>query len=274
MTKYSEIIKASRRKHVNPTGYKKSNPNPSELNKWLANDFMEQIKVDFEENFKDILKKYRDLEPLTKTVLATYTTILNNGLEGVDENTPVDKRRKIYNKKLGVRFWYTCFDYIKTELTGEKERAKERIADDVENFDKEDRSAHRLNFIINEVDTKANYDAAMTEAILTWLKENSRLTLRNLNHRGVVVHNANTKKPIKNRDTQWGKKNYMLYVYDIFKRKYIDGEQTRKIAKEYGVRDNVISMRNIKTIELIKGHIKEIQRLADKIYDEKYEFIL
>lgn len=258
MTKYSEAIKKQRQLHQERRKVRTEHrllEDVPEINKWMAEDYIKQISVGFENEYKDIIRKYKDLEPLSNVILKLYKSIWNNGLEGVTEEMPEEQRRNIYNQKLKTWFWYECFNWIKNS---EKRRNLENqhIRVDSDREQRYEGEKVKQNELADEKDLRKNWESALIEAIFEYFRHHKTML--------VMSDKRNMRPPERQK--------LGIMAYSMFDMYYRKGLTFKEIGEKWNKSANNASVRNIKSIENLKKHLPEIIRLAEKIYDEKYEF--
>lgn len=260
MTRYSEKVRRQNLLHRDErrkvrTEHRLLEDVP-ETNKWIAEDYMREIKHDFDNVFKDIIRHYNDLEPLSESIISLYKNIWNNGLDGVTEDMPVEKRRSIYQQKLKTWFWYKCFNWIRDS---KNRREFDNMHDHIDDECKKSYEGEKVRQVqlADEKDTQPYIDAAMHEATLEYVSR----------HRMKIVSKD------KSRLTYSERQLYANYVYSVFRMYYRDGMTYKQIAEKWKKTTQVVSNRNRKTVAMLKEHTDEIMAIARRIYDEKYEFL-
>ena len=218
-----------------------------ELHKWQAEDYIKLISVDFENNFKNIIEKYRDLEVLSDSIIEVYRNILNNGLEGVTPDMPEEQRRAIYSKKLSVWFLFKGFEYMKKMMNNDYRH------ESVDENDKKKYDSKQL-VMVDEKDTRHDWNEAFMEAVFEYF----------FKHKTKVAMSGTGKLD------SYKRQKLGIFAYSVFDMKHRKCMTLKQIGEKWKCSPKKAHLWYMRSIEGLREHMPEILELTDRIYEKKF----
>lgn len=250
MTRYSEKIRKARHEHLNHGRHNSIQyliEDVPELHKWQAEDYMKTISVGFEDTFSDIIKKYRDLEVFSDSIIEVYRNIWNNGLEGVTPDMPEKNRRAIYAKKLHVWFFFKGFSYMK-QMGGDYSH-KSVDEDDTKKYDHS-----KAKQLVDVKDTRCDWNEAFMEAVFEYF-----------GHHKTKVAMSGTGKYNTYKRQKLG-----IFAYSVFDMRFRKEMTFKQIAEKWKCPLSTARFWYGRAIEGLRQNMSEILELTDRIYEKKF----